>query len=379
MHRLASAFDVTRIDPEGTADGTRRLQAQTAIEGAIGALQEEGSLDAAVDREQLRDVAVREAVGLGALEPLLANDATREIVVEGPWRISGDFGRGLEPVPGAFSTPDALVTVARRVFAQAGVAIDAVRPIHEARLPDGSTATLLLAPVAVHGPVLTLRRPALKATTLDELVSASVLDEAMAALLRVAFQAKKNILVTGAVGAGVTTVLGAIASLAAPHQRIAVVENVPDLAIRHDRVTALSLHGAHATTSFKTLLGEAQRLRADLLVIDDISGTEAYDVLLTASSRRESTLLGVHGTSPVDALHRLEVLAHLSSRAAPWALASILADAVHLIVQVGLMPDRTRRVVSITEVTGATAEAPTTVELFAYRGDFTPVGRASFL
>jgi len=206
MKRLRTQFDLEDFTAAGMADESRWNQAKSAVDGAIQQLQQSGGLDPSVDVGALGDAAMGEAIGLGPLESLLQDSSVREIVVEGPGSVVVDYGQGLKSTSYAYSSAEALMTVAKRLSAQAGHPLPKDRPVHEVTLPYGPHITIIQPPIAVRGPILEIRRIGAN-TSLDELVSANAMSQEIADVLKRAVDVGKNIVVMGPVGSGVTTML----------------------------------------------------------------------------------------------------------------------------------------------------------------------------
>ena len=345
--RVAQSFDVRVVDPRALADDQRWRDAQRAIDTGIAALAAEGALDGA-DRESLGSAALREAVGLGVLDALLGDVNVREVLVEGPSRVLVDSGEGLVPTPLVFSSHEALRTTARRILAQTGADLDPSRPVSEARIGDQWSAHLVGAPVIAAGAVLVLTRIDRRASPASALVERGMLTGADLERLRAAVAGRRNVLVSGS--GGVTELLGALAGLVDARERIAIVEDVAGLAVDHANAVSFSSGGLGSKLGLRDVLREAERLRTDRLVIDDIRGAEAYDVLVAMAGRRGGVLAGVHASSPDDALRHLEMLAALDGRVSAPGAHALVRSAVHVIVQLAAGPDGVRRVVAIEDV-----------------------------
>lgn len=376
MARVSQGFDVHDADPGSLHDTDRRGHAQSTIQQAIGSLRGQGAIDGSVDASALADAALREAVGLGAIEPLLSDESVREIVVEGPGQVLADRGQGLEASGGSFSSASALVTVCRRLVAQAGEILEDHRLMHEVTLPYGPHVSIVLPPIAVRGPIVEIRRTA-PGSSADELASSGVMSAAMLDVLTRAVEARRNIAVVGTTGSGVTTVLGALASLGDPQERIVSVEEVPDLSIDKEHVISLSTGGPGSGLRLSDIVRQAGRMRADRLVVDDVSGADAFDVLTAVAARGDGNFVGLHCATNEDAVGTIQMLARLTSRADEDALAELIARAVHVVVQVAATPDG-RRVVGVLEVSGADGGSVQTSSLFVYDGGFSASGRPSF-
>ncbi len=374
--RVSQNFDVRNADPGSLHDQHRRQHAQQLVEQVVGQLNGEGLLND-LDPEEVVAVSVQEIVGLGALESLLANDSVREIVVEGPRRIVADFGRGLERVNnGFFSSADAVVTVARRLIAQSGGTLEAGRHVHHTALPYGPHVTVILPPVAIRGPIIEIRRMA-SGPVADELIKQGVLNREILDLVRDAISARRTIAVLGPVGAGVTTLVGALTSLFADEDRIVSAEDVPDLAIARDGVVSLGTGGAGSGVRLRDVVRQAALMRADRIVVDDLRGPDTCDVFSELAARPGGDIVGVHGQGPAGM--ELVRQAKLGSHGANGAAAELVARAVQLVLELERDEDGAHRVVRVTEITGSEDGEINAQELFRFDGDFSSTGaQASF-
>jgi pilus assembly protein CpaF len=279
---------------------------------------------------------------------LLDDASVREVVIEAPGRVLVDAGDGLAPSAHAFSSHAALDTLARRILARVGAELDPARPIAEARLGDAWSAHIVGAPLVSQGALLTLTRIDRRPTSAIALVERGALTASELERLRSAIAARRSVLVSGP--AGVTTLLGALAGLVGVDERLVVVEDVAGLAIDHANVTALQAGGAGSKIGLREVLREAERLRPDRLVIDDIRGAEAYDVLVTMAARRGRVLAGVHASSPDDALRHLELLATLDGRAQSSGAHALVRAAVQVVVQLTATGEGGWRVATVEDV-----------------------------
>ena len=381
MERLSKAMDVTR-----TTEGAFPSEHQATLERFIDELADEGAIGPDLDRKFLREAAISEAVGLGPLDRLLSNRAVREVVVDGPGRILADLGGGLSAVSSFFSGPDAVIVAAKRLLHRAGTGLDLSLPVQEAALPGGGLVQLMLPPLSPKGPLITLRCPPRGQTSADGLITDGMLSSAMLALLRSAVKERKNVLVLGPQGSGVSTLLSALTSLAPDHERVVVVEDHPSLSLLQPQALPLCRSAAPAL-SLEALLKHASRLRYDRLVIDDVRTQDALSVLTTAAAS-SGVLLGMHAPDPSSALTQLELFSSLAlGGGAPMAagardsLASLLAAAVQVLVHVAPSKDGSRRIQSISEVRGAQGDRLEVATLHRHEGGSFKATehRASFL
>ncbi len=349
MERLSTQIDVRR-----PAESAFPSEHQPLLDRAIDELASEGAIAADLDRRFLRDSAISEAVGLGPLDRLLANRAVREVVIDGPARILADLGGGLSPVSAFFSGPEAVLVVARRLLHRAGKTLDTNASVHEAQLPGGGLLQLLLPPLSPKGPLISVRCPPRGQSSADSMITDGMLSADMLALLRSALQKRQNLLVVGPPGAGVSTLLGVLATLGPDHERVVIIEDMPSLSLLHAQALPLCRRAA-PELDLASLLKHASRLRYDRLVIDDVTAKDAL-AALTSAAAGSGVLLGMHAPDPSAALTQLELFAQLGLgdpqklAGARMSLSDLLARAVQLIVHVAPSKDGNRRVQSISEV-----------------------------
>lgn len=371
MKRIARVFDAHDPDPRGLYDEARRASAKAAIEAAVAELEADGLLDDSVDLAWLANAALREAVGLGDLEPLMANESVREIIVEGPRQFLADLGAGLQAVDGRFSSSAAALTVARRLVGQAGGQLDPSVPIYEATLPHGPHVTVIQPPIAVRGPLIEIRRMA-SGLSIDDLVQLGSLTEEMRQLLGRAVTTHRHIAVVGPSGSGVTTLLGALASMVPAGERILTVEAVPDLSIDHDHVVALTSGGSGQIT-LRELVQRATLLRGDRLIVDDLRGAEVLDALAALAARQAGGLLGVHASIEGGSVEALSTLARLERDIPDSTLHALLGRGAQVLVQLARTGDGRRRVRAISEVVVGAGVAQAR-DLYVYDGAFKATG-----
>lgn len=343
MERLATEMNVAKA--EESAFPSEYLG---TIERLMDELASEGSIGPDLDRRFLREAAVAEAVGLGPLDRLLSNRSVREVVVDGPTRILADLGGGLSAVSAFFSDDSAVLVVARRLLHRAGKKFDDAAPVQEARLPSGGFLQVLLPPLSAKGPLLTVRCPPRAQSSPESLVTEGVLSTDMLFYLRTAVQQRKNILVLGAMGSGVSTLLGMLTMLAPDHERVVTIENAPSSSLLNAQTLPLSRHALPGLT-LEEFLRYASRLRHDRLVIDDLSGPDAL-AALSAAAASPGVLIGMHAPTPQTALLQLDLFAQASVGGGRTSLAPLLASALNVLVHVATTADGMRKVHSISEL-----------------------------
>jgi pilus assembly protein CpaF len=334
-----------------------RVMARLVAEGPGGRLRERvGELVAGEGpllspREQARVVGevLAEVCGLGPLEPILADPEVTEVMVNGPGRVWVERAGRLERVPVSLDTA-AIEHLIEKVVAPLGLRIDRSSPLVDARLADGSRVNAVVPPLAVDGPCLTVRRFGARAVPLAAFAPPSVV-----ALLEWAVAARLNVLVSGGTGAGKTTLLNALAGSIPDGERVVTVEDAAELRLPGEHVVRLEARPANAEGAgevrIRELVRNALRMRPDRIVVGEVRGPEALDMLQAMNSGHEGSLSTCHANSPDDALRRLETMVLMGDVDLPLAAVRAQLDAaLDLVVQVARRPDGSRRVVAVAEV-----------------------------
>ena len=306
---------------------------------------------------------------LGPLLPLLDDDRLTEVMVNGPDTVYVEVDGRLVLTDVAFDDEAHLVRVISAIVGAVGRRIDAREPLCDARLLDGSRVTASLPPVAVHGPMLTIRKFRRHPLDVPELVEMGTMSADAAACLHAFVRARANILVTGGTGSGKTTLLNALASFIDIGDRVITIEDSAELRLQQPHVCALEMRlaepGGHDEVSIRDLVRHALRMRPDRIVVGECRGGEAMDMLQAMNTAHNGSMTTLHANSPRDALARLETLAMMAGLDLPArAVRAQIASALDIIVQIARFRDGTRRISSITEVCNIEGEVITLQDLF---------------
>ncbi|MGE3141305.1 MAG: CpaF family protein, partial [Thermoleophilia bacterium] len=285
-------------------------------------LDEERRILSGAEREAVVEAVLDEALGLGPLEALLRDPAITEVMVCGPRRVFVERAGRIAPADVRFQDDAHLLHVIDRILAPLGRRVDEASPMVDARLADGSRVNAVIPPLALDGPALTVRRFSGDALGADDLVRLGTIDDAMLAMLRAAVRARRNILVTGGTGSGKTTTLAALAAFVPARERIVTIEDAAELRIALPHVVRLesrppSLEGAGAVT-IRALVRNALRMRPDRIVVGEVRGGEALDMLSAMTTGHEGSLSTLHASSPGDAVRRLQTLALMGDLDLPY-------------------------------------------------------------
>jgi pilus assembly protein CpaF len=341
--------------------------------------REAGMLDAASRDELARRVAER-SFGLGPLEQLLADATVDEVMVNGTGRVWVERQGRLEVTDVRFGTEGELRHTIERILAPLGRRVDEAEPLADARLPDGSRVNVVIPPLALDGPVLTIRRFRRRGMSPADLVACGSWSAPLHDLLDAAVRARLNVLVSGGTGSGKTTTLNALSAFVPARERIVTIEDAAELRLRQPHVVRLearpaSLEGRGEVT-IRQLVRNALRMRPDRIVVGEVRGAEALDMLSAMSTGHDGSLSTVHAGSAEEALRRVETLALMAGLGLPHAaVREQVAGALDLVVHQARLPGGARAVVSVGEVVRVAA-GPAVREVYALR-DGRPVWRAA--
>jgi len=310
------------------------------------------------EREALRERVLRLATGLGPLEPLLADPEVDEVMVNGPGAVYVERRGRLERGGVAFGSEAELLHAIERVLAPLGRRVDEASPLCDARLPDGSRVNVVIPPLSLSGPCLTIRRFRREGFSLRALVEAGTLARDLAELLAVCVAARASILVSGGTGCGKTTTLNALSGAIPGEERIVTIEDAAELRLRQRHVVRLEARPANlegrGEVTIRQLVRNALRMRPDRILVGEVRGPEALDMLQALNTGHDGSLTTVHANSPADAVRRLETLALMAGIGLPApAVREQVASALDLVVHQARLSDGSRVVESVTEVVRA--------------------------
>jgi len=323
------------------------------------------------EKEQLIDEVLDEVFGLGPLEPLLRDRTVSDILVTTPRLVYVERAGKLERTGITFKDDAHLLRIIERIVARVGRRVDESSPMVDARLPDGSRVNAVIAPLAVDGPLLSIRRFGGAPLQPVDLIRNLSITEPMLQLLKACVKARLNIIISGGTGAGKTTFLNMLSGFISPNERIVTIEDAAELQLRQPHVARLetrppNIEGKGAIMQ-RQLLINALRMRPDRIVVGEVRGEEALDMLQAMNTGHDGSLTTVHANNPRDAISRLEVMVSMSN--ANINVRSIrqqVASAVDLFVQISRMSDGSRRVTHLTECVGMEGDQVTTQDIFVF-------------
>jgi pilus assembly protein CpaF len=320
-------------------------------------LAEDGINLNSAEKSALADIILRAAVGYGPLDSLLHDRSVSEIMVNGPDQVFIERRGVLSKADIRFEDENQLLETIRRMVATTGRHIDGLNPMVDARLPDGSRVNAIIRPAAIHGAALTIRKFKDAVLGIDDLTREGSLSPAMAEFLKAAVLGRMNVLVSGGTGSGKTTTLNVIARFIPHNQRVITIEDAAELQIDHPHVIALEHRPANVEgkgeLTIRQLLRNSLRMRPDRILVGEVRGSEALDMLQAMNTGHDGSMSTIHSNSARDALSRLETMVMMASIDIPFeAVRAQIASAVNLIVHQARMPDGRRKVAQIAEVVG---------------------------
>ena len=312
-----------------------------------------------------------EMLGLGPLEPLLKDDSISDILVNGPNQVFVERGGKLVTSEVHFKDEDHLLRVVHKIVAQVGRRVDESSPIADARLADGSRVNVAIRPIAIDGPLLSIRKFSKKPISLDKLVEFASMTPEMAALLAIAVTGKVSMVISGGTGSGKTTLLNALSSKIPHDERMITIEDAAELQLQQPHVARMETRAPNVEglgeIRQRELLKNALRMRPDRIIVGEVRGEEAFDMLQAMNTGHEGSMTTIHANNPRDAVARLEQMVGMAD--VPMSQTSIkrqIASSVHLIVQASRLHDGSRRVTSISEITGTEGDVVQMQEIFHY-------------
>ncbi len=367
LHR--KLVDKINLDALASIDNQRvRAEIRQALASLVDG---EPTLLSSIEKQQIIDEVLDEVFGLGPLESLLQDPTVSDILVNTHRQVYVERRGMLELTGISFRDSSHLLRIIDKIVSQVGRRVDESTPMVDARLLDGSRVNAIIPPLAVDGPLVSIRRFSTDKLMPADLVERKAMTPGMMSLLEAAVRARMNIIIAGGTGAGKTTLLNALSAFISPKERIVTIEDAAELQLKQPHVVRLETRPANlegnGAVRQRELLVNSLRMRPDRIVVGEVRGEEALDMLQAMNTGHDGSLTTVHANSPRDAVSRLEVMVSLAN--ANMQLVSIrqqISSAVNLLVQASRLSDGSRRVMNITEVTGMEGEMLTLQDIFVF-------------
>ncbi|MGB5932441.1 MAG: CpaF family protein, partial [Anaerolineae bacterium] len=361
---------IAELDPR--MDLSKTAEVRGAIEEIFNAvLAEENIILSRAERMTLFEQVAAEILGLGPLEPLLREDTVTEIMVNGPDNIYVERHGKVEKTPYKFESDDHVLRIIDRIVAPLGRRVDESQPYVDARLPNGDRVNVIIPPLSIVGPVITIRVFAKIPFTMEDFIEMGTFAPEMAEFVEACVKARLNILITGGTGSGKTTTLNVLSGYIPHDERIVTIENAAELQLQQEHVVSLesrlpNIEGKGEVT-IRDLVINCLRMRPDRIIVGEVRGGEALDMLQAMNTGHDGGLTTLHCNSPRDALARLETMVLMAGQDLPHrAIREQIASAIHLIIHQDRMRDGSRKVAQVTEVQGMEGDVIVLQDIFAF-------------
>jgi len=362
---------IEELDPN-KLEGLGKEKAREAVEQAARTLiaQEMPGI-VGTTRDELVSAVADEVLGLGPLETLLRDDGISEVMVNAPDTVFYEKEGRLYLSSVRFRDDQHIMRIIERIVAPLGRRVDESSPMVDARLMDGSRVNVIIPPVAPKSPTVTIRKFRKDKMTINDLVATGALTNELAEFFRACVQAKLNILISGGTGSGKTTMLNALSSFIPDTERIVTIEDPTELQLQQGHVVTLearppSLEGRGEVTQ-RDLVRNSLRMRPDRIIVGEVRGSEAFDMLQAMNTGHEGSLGTVHANTPRDALARIENMVMMAGFELPVkAIREQMSSAIHVVIQIARFPDGTRKVTTVSEIAGMEGQVVTMQDLFRF-------------
>ena len=334
-------------------------------------LVESGVALNAGDRKKITQDIQNEVTGLGPLEPLLNDPTVSDILVNGPKQVYVERRGKLELTDIVFSDTDHLMKIIDKIVSRVGRRVDESSPMVDARLPDGSRVNAIIPPLALDGPILSIRRFAVIPLTLDDLIRGKTVTPELAALLVGMVKAKLNILISGGTGTGKTTTLNVMSAAIPANERIVTIEDAAELRLQQPHVVRLETRPSNlegrGEVNQRALVRNSLRMRPERIIVGEVRGVEVLDMLQAMNTGHEGSMATVHANTPRDALTRLENMAGMGGMSIPSKIMrQQISSAISVVIQIARLTDGRRKLVSVQEVVGTEGDIITMQEIYGF-------------
>jgi len=381
---------IEELDPS-KLDGLEPAKAREAVESSARALiAEEMPGIVGMTRDELVTAVADEVLGLGPIEIMLRDNSISEIMVNAPDTVFYEKDGRLYLSPIRFRDAGHILRIAERIIAPLGRRVDESSPMVDARLADGSRVNIIIPPVAPKSPTITIRKFRQDKMTVEDLVATGTLTRELAEFLRACIQVKLNIVISGGTGTGKTTLLNALSAFIPDDERIITIEDPTELRLQQAHIVSLearppSLEGKGEVTQ-RDLVRNCLRMRPDRILVGEVRGAEAFDMMQAMNTGHEGSLTTIHSNSPRDALARVENMILMAGLDLPLrAIREQMVSALQVVVQIARMPDGSRKIITVSEITGMEGQVVTMQDIYRFEqrgidsegrivGEFRPTG-----
>ena len=334
-------------------------------------VDEEGTVITRVERQKMLEAIVDEILGFGPIQPLLNDDTITEVMVNGPFRVYAERKGKLVLTDTTFQNDDHVMRIIERIIAPIGRRVDESKPYEDARLPDGSRVNIIIPPLALNGPVITIRKFPKYRITVEDYIKFGTATPEMMEFLRACVEARLNMFISGGTGSGKTTLLNIMSGFIPEDERIITIEDAAELRLVQDHVVRLESRAANiegkGAVTIKDLVKNSLRMRPERIVVGECRGGEALDMLQAMNTGHDGSLSTGHANSPRDMISRLETMCLMAGVDLPSrAIREQISSALDVIVQISRLKDGSRKIVNVTEVQGMEGDAIVMQDVFVF-------------
>ncbi len=334
-------------------------------------LDEEGTVITRVERQKMLEAILDEILGFGPIQPLLNDDTVTEVMVNGPFRVYVERKGKLTLTDVTFQNDEHVMRIIERIIAPIGRRVDESKPYEDARLPDGSRVNIIIPPLALNGPVITIRKFPKYRITVEDYIKFGTATPEMMEFLRACVEARLNVFISGGTGSGKTTLLNIVSGFIPEDERIVTIEDAAELRLVQDHVVRLESRAANiegkGAVTIMDLVRNALRMRPERIIVGECRGGEALDMLQAMNTGHDGSLSTGHANSPRDMISRLETMCLMAGVDLPSrAIREQISSALDLIVQISRLKDGSRKIVNVTEVQGMEGDAVVLQDVFVF-------------
>jgi pilus assembly protein CpaF len=334
-------------------------------------LDEDGLAINEVERHAIVQSIQNEMLGLGPIEPLLADPTVSDILVNGPYKVYVERSGKIEVTDVHFDSESHLLRIIDKIVSRIGRRVDELSPMVDARLPDGSRVNAIIPPLALDGPILSIRRFSVVPFTMQDLIKFNTLTAEMAELIQGLVKAKVNLMISGGTGSGKTTLLNVLSCSIPPNERIITIEDAAELQLQQPHVVRLESRPQNiegkGEVNQRALLRNSLRMRPDRIILGEVRGPEVLDMLQAMNTGHEGSMTTIHANTPRDALTRLEHMMSMSGMlVSPKAMRQQITSALSVVIQISRLSDGKRKITSLQEITGLEGDIETMQEIFKF-------------
>ncbi|KAF5035936.1 Type II/IV secretion system protein [anaerobic digester metagenome] len=371
---LNTLIDNLQVMPEKDDEEARKQISKMIHEEIKNSLLKNKKNLSSPDKQALHDQIMDEIFGYGPITKLLDDPTITEVMVNGPYQVYVEKSGKIHPVDVKFRDDRHVFHTIDKIIAPLGRRVDESSPMVDGRLPDGSRVNVIIPPLAITGPTITIRKFAASPYTLDDLITFGTVSLEMASFFRSSVRGRMNIIVSGGTGSGKTTLLNVLSSFIPHDERIVTIEDAAELQLQQDHVISLESRPANiegkGKITIRDLVVNTLRMRPDRIIVGEVRSAETLDMLQAMNTGHDGSITTIHANTPRDSLARMETMIHMSGVELPSrAIREQIASAINLIIQVSRFPDGSRKISKVSEITGMEGETITMQDIFIYQQD----------